>query len=56
MSILILLGLSAAFDTIDHNMLLEHLSTRFGVKDNAIDWIKSYLSIRILAVKIGEEY
>ncbi len=54
-SILILLDLSVAFDTINHKILLDDLSTRFGVKDKTIDWIKSYLSGRTQAVKIGEE-
>ncbi len=39
-----------------HKILLEHLSTRFGFKDKALDRIKSYLSRRTQAVKIGEEH
>ncbi len=50
------MDLSTAFDTIDHKILLERLSTRFGVKDKALHWIKSYLCGRTQAVKIGKEY
>ncbi len=56
MSIFNFLDLSAAFDTIDHKILLECLSTRFRVKDKTVDWIKSYLSGRNQSVKIGKEY
>ena len=38
--ILILLDLSAAFDTIDHNMLIDRLGEQIGVKDPALDWFK----------------
>ena len=53
LSILMLLDLSAAFDTIDHAILLERLAISFGVCGKALDWIKSYLSSRTQSVKIG---
>ena len=45
--ILVLLDLSAAFDTVDHCKLLLRLNTRFGICDKALEWLRSYLSGRI---------
>ena len=42
-SILSLLDLSAAFDTIDHNILLERLHTTFGISGSALQWLRSYI-------------
>ena len=50
---LVMLGLSAAFDTIDHNILLRRLEMQFGFYGLALKWIKSYLSERKQSVKIG---
>ena len=50
---LTLLDLSAAFDTIDHKLLLERLSKWFGFSGEVLDWFKSYLENRKQAVKIG---
>ena len=36
--ILVLLDLSAAFDTVDHQILLTRLKCRYGVKGNALAW------------------
>ena len=51
--ILVLLDLSAAFDKVDHYILIERLKHRFGITGKALTWIKSYLSERTQFVKIG---
>src|SRR5437899_11356806 len=51
---LCMLDLSAAFDTIDHNILLERLSSWFGISGSVLNWFSSYLMDRTLSVKVQE--
>jgi len=51
---LIGLDLSAAFETVDHSLLIERLQSQFGVTDIALDWLRSYLCDRSQYVKIGQ--
>ena len=53
--IVVLLDLSAAFDTIDHSVLLGKLLTEYGIDGSALQWCKSYLEKRTFAVKINDK-
>ena len=49
---LILLDLSAAFDTVSHNILLNCLHHQFGITDTALAWVRDYLSNRTQRVSV----
>uniref|UniRef100_A0A4W4FA59 Reverse transcriptase domain-containing protein n=1 Tax=Electrophorus electricus TaxID=8005 RepID=A0A4W4FA59_ELEEL len=51
-SLLILLSLNAAFDTIDHNILLDRLRNVAGIRRIALSWFKSHLAVRYQFVYI----
>jgi len=53
LTVFISLDLSAAFDTVDHSVLLKRLSCSFGVTGNVFSWIQSYLCDRTRSVRIG---
>ena len=53
-AILVLLDLSAAFDTVDHNTLLTRLEQWVGIKGTALDWFSSYLKHRTFSVSISQ--
>ena len=57
---LVLLDLSAAFDTLDHSSIIELLSGWYGISGTALNWVRSYLSNRVqrlkLLDKLGEPF
>ena len=52
-SVVALLDLSAAFDTLDHSILLKLLETTYDVRGTVLDWFVSYLGGRFQSVILG---
>ncbi|KAL5271663.1 hypothetical protein ACHWQZ_G000006, partial [Mnemiopsis leidyi] len=46
---------SAAFDTINHRLLLNNLQRLYGINDVAINWLSSYLSNRSYKVVVNQK-
>ena len=55
-TLLVLLDLSAAFDTVDHGVLLNRLNTSFGVRGSALQWFTSYLLNRSQRVSFDQKF
>ena len=51
---ILLLDLSAAFDTVSKDIFINHLHHQFGITGTALAWINDYLSNRTQKVKIGD--
>ena len=48
------MDITAAFDTIDHELLLQTLERGFGIKGLALTWLRSYLTGRIFRVEYAD--
>uniref|UniRef100_A0A8C6M6P6 Reverse transcriptase domain-containing protein n=1 Tax=Nothobranchius furzeri TaxID=105023 RepID=A0A8C6M6P6_NOTFU len=54
--VLLLLDPTAAFDTVEHVILLDRLERWVGIKGSALDWFRSYLQNRTFCVKLGDVF
>ena len=50
---LVLIVLSSAFDTVDHDILFNIMNCTFGVSATALNWFSSYLQSRLQRVNIN---
>ena len=53
-TVVMLLDLSAAFDTVDHDLLLKILEEEIGLKGKVLSWFESFLKGRAQRIRIGE--
>ena len=55
-AVLMMLDLSAAFDTVNHAVLIKKLKNFYGLGGNIIKWIESYLNKRSFKVSVNDKY
>src|SRR6218665_639148 len=53
LSLLALFDVSAAFDMVGHELLLQRLHLSFGIDSTPLNWIKSYLADRSQMIVMG---
>ncbi len=54
-TLLVMIDLSAAFDTLDHNIMSDVLGSQYGISGQALQWFQSYLSNRCQQIIINNE-
>ena len=52
--VVLIIDLSAAFDTVDHKLLLNILRSKYKIVGSALEWVKCFLTNRTQRVKIGK--
>ena len=52
--VVMIIDLSAAFDTVDHSILLNMLQFKYHITGPALKWLKSFLSGRTKRVRVGD--
>ena len=55
-TILVMIDLSSAFDTIDHSILLSRLELRYGIPSVVLEWFRSYLYGRVQRINIDDSF
>ena len=55
-TVMIVLNLSTAFNTVKHEVLLRNFQDNFGISGIALEWFRNYLYNRDMKVKIGKTY
>ena len=53
-TVIMLLDLSAAFDTVDHNLLLNILKKEIGLRGKVLQWFSSFLKGRSQRIRLGK--
>lgn len=51
--VLLLLDLSAAFDVVDYEILIDCFKDQVGIQGLALDWSSSYLKGRTISASLG---
>ena len=51
-----ILDLSAAFDTVKHDLLLDILNKKFGISGVALQWFEYYVRPRSIKVHVNKTY
>ena len=54
--VLVLLNVSSVFNTIEHDVLLDRLCSRYGVKGTTLSWFRSFLVNLTQSVRTGESF